>query len=65
MLKDRRELIEAELRKATDTASHMYLDSVLSGETLDLEVYEQLKVKIAGLRFDLMMVKQLIDDGHA
>jgi hypothetical protein len=64
MLKDRRELIELEIRNTSEKASKMYLYSVLGKQELDMEEYEALKNKIASLRFDLVMVKQLIDEGH-
>ena len=64
MLKDRRELIELEIRITSEKASKMYLYSVLGKQELDMEEYEALKNKIASLRFDLVMVKQLIDEGH-
>jgi hypothetical protein len=64
MLKDRRELIELEIRNTSEKASKMYLNSVLGKQELDMEEYEALKNKIASLRFDLVMVKQLIDEGH-
>jgi hypothetical protein len=64
MLKDRRELIELEIRNTSEKASKMYLNSVIGKQELDMEEYEALKNKIASLRFDLVMVKQLIDEGH-
>jgi hypothetical protein len=64
MLKDRRELIELEIRNTSEKAAKMYLNSVIGKQELDIEEYEALKNKIANLRFDLVMVKQLIDEGH-
>jgi hypothetical protein len=64
MLKDRRELIELEIRNTSEKAAKMYLNSVIGKQELDMEEYEALKNKIASLRFDLVMVKQLIDEGH-
>jgi hypothetical protein len=64
MLKDRRELIELEIRNTSEKAAKMYLNSVIGKQELDMEKYEALKNKIASLRFDLVMVKQLIDEGH-
>jgi hypothetical protein len=64
MLKDRRELIELEIRNTSEKAAKMYLNSVIEKQELDMEEYEALKNKIASLRFDLVMVKQLIDEGH-
>ena len=64
MLKDRRLLLEQEIKKAHDEAAAMYLDIV----THDLEVhnimYESIKDKIVSLEFDLNMVNQLIHKGH-
>ena len=64
MLKYRRELIELEIRNTSEKAAKMYLNSVIEKQELDMEEYEALKNKIASLRFDLVMVKQLIDEGH-
>jgi hypothetical protein len=64
MLKDRRLLLEQEIKKAHDEAAAMYLDIV----THDLDVhnimYESIKDKIVSLEFDLSMVNQLIHKGH-
>jgi len=64
MLKDRRELIENELKSVTNQAAIMYFESVTGKNELDMKKYQELKDKITSLRFDLVMVKQLIDDGH-
>jgi hypothetical protein len=64
MLKDRRLLLEQEIKKAHDEAAAMYLDIV----THDLDVhnimYESIKDKIVSLEFDLNMINQLIHKGH-
>jgi hypothetical protein len=64
MLKDRRELIETELKSVTTQAAAMYLKSVTGKNELDIKKYQELKDKITSLRFDLVMVNQLIDEGH-
>ena len=64
MLKDREILIKNDLKSVTNQASTMYLESVTGKKELDMKKYQELKDKIASLRFDLVMVKQLIDEGH-
>lgn len=65
MLKDRRVLLEQEIRKAHVEAANMYLSIVVSnhGEVPSPE-YQALKDKINNLQFDLNMVNQLIFNGH-
>jgi hypothetical protein len=59
MLTERKELIEAELRKATAKAAQVYLQSVIN-PTSDL-VYEldHLQTRISQLEFDLKMIEEL------
>jgi hypothetical protein len=64
MLKDREILIKNDLKSVTNQAATMYFESVTGKKELDMKKYQELKDKIASLRFDLVMVKQLIDDGH-
>jgi hypothetical protein len=65
MLKDRRVLLERELKQAHDEAANMYLSIVISnnGEVPSPE-YQALKDRISNLQFDLNVVNQLIFKGH-
>jgi len=67
MLKDRRVLIEHELKIAHDRAAKMYLDIVVTDDDGDVhsEEYQQLRDRISKLEFDLNIVNQLIHKGHA
>ncbi len=64
MLKDRRLLLEQEIKKAHDEAAAMYLDIVTHDLDTHNDTYESIKDKIARLEFDLNMVNQLIHKGH-
>lgn len=65
MLKDRRVLLEHDLKSAHDQAAHMYLDIVTTDGDVHSDVYQQLREKIVKLQFDLNIVNQLIHKGHA
>jgi hypothetical protein len=60
MLKERRELLEYEIKKIHDQAAHMYLDMVTKGVDLNNPEYEQLKNRIHDLKFEYEMVQKLI-----
>ena len=60
MLKERRELLEYEIKKIHDEASHMYLDMVIKGDNLNNPEYERLKNRIYDLKFEYEMVQKLI-----
>jgi len=64
MLKDRRLLLEQEIKKAHDEAAAMYLDIVTHDLDVRSDMYESIKDKIVRLEFDLNMVNQLIHKGH-
>jgi hypothetical protein len=64
MLKDRRVLLEHDLKAAHDQAAQMYLDIVLHDSKEHDEEYQQLRDKISKLEFDLNVVNQLIHKGH-
>lgn len=73
MLKDRRALLERELKIAQDQAAHMYLNIVTNNtdtraktyETLQVnESYEKMRNRINVLQFDLDLVNRLISQGH-
>ena len=63
MLKDRRLLLENDLKIATDQAAHRYLNIVLSGDSRDLVAYQALRDRVTSLQFDLDIVNKLIDQG--
>jgi methylmalonyl-CoA mutase cobalamin-binding subunit len=64
MLKDRRALLEQEIKKAHEEASNMYLSIVIGGGDIYSEDYQKLKEHITDLQFDLNMVNSLIYKGH-
>jgi hypothetical protein len=64
MLKDRRVLLERDLKEAHDCASTMYLDIVTNDGDVHSIEYQQLRDQISKLEFDLNVVNQLIHKGH-
>ena len=64
MLKDRRVLLEHDLKEAHDRASTMYLDIVTNDGDVHSIEYQQVRDQISKLEFDLNMVNQLIHKGH-
>ena len=64
MLKDRRVLLEQELKKAHDQAAAMYLDIIVKGGDMHSAEYQLLRDRITKWQFDLDMVNQLIAKGH-
>jgi hypothetical protein len=64
MLKDRRVLLEQEIKKAHDEAAAIYLDIVTHDKDVHSIEYESIKNKIMNLQFDLNVVNQLIHKGH-
>jgi hypothetical protein len=64
MLKDRRVLLEHDIKTAHDRASTMYLDIVVNNGNVHSEEYQQARDQISKLEFDLNMVNQLIHKGH-
>jgi hypothetical protein len=65
MLKDRRVLLEHDIKTAHDRAAEMYLDIVINNGDVHSEEYQQARNRISKLEFDLNMVNQLIHKGHA
>ena len=65
MLRDRRVLLEHDLKIAHDQAAHMYLDIVTNNGDVHSEEYQQMRDRISKLEFDLNIVNQLIHKGHA
>jgi hypothetical protein len=64
MLKDRRVLLERDLKEAHDRASNMYLNIVTNDGDVHSIEYQQARDQISKLEFDLNMVNQLIHRGH-
>jgi hypothetical protein len=65
MLKDRRLLLEQEIKKAHSEAANMYLSIVVSNHAdVPSPEYQALKDRITSLQFDLNVVNQLIYNGH-
>jgi hypothetical protein len=65
MLKDRRLLLEQEIKKAHAEAANMYLSIVVSNHAeISSPEYQVLRDRIVNLQFDLNMVNQLIYQGH-
>jgi hypothetical protein len=65
MLKDRRVLLEHDLKVAHERAAEMYLDIVVNNGDVHSEEYQQMRDRISKLEFDLNIVNQLIHKGHA
>ena len=65
MLRDRRVLLEHDLKIAHDQAAQMYLDIVVNNGDVHSEEYQQMRDRISKLEFDLNIVNQLIHKGHA
>ena len=65
MLKDRRVLLEHDLKIAHDQAAQMYLDIVTNNGDVHSEEYQQMRDQISKLEFDLNIVNQLIHKGHS
>jgi hypothetical protein len=65
MLRDRRVLLEHDLKIAQDQAAEMYLDIVVTDGDVHSEEYQQMRDRISKLEFDLNIVNQLIHKGHA
>jgi hypothetical protein len=65
MLKDRRLLLEQEIKKAHSEAANMYLSIVVSNHSeIPSPEYQALRDRITNLQFDLNVVNQLIYNGH-
>lgn len=65
MLRDRKALLEQEIRKAQSEAANMYLSLVVGGTgDVHSKEYQELKDKISSLNFDLNIVNQLIAQGQ-
>ena len=65
MLRDRRALLEHDLKIAHGQASEKYLDIVVNNGDVHSEEYQQMRDHITKLEFDLNIINQLIHKGHA
>jgi hypothetical protein len=63
MLKDRRELLEHDLKVAQNQAANMYLSIVVGNSNIHSVEYQQLRDHVTQLQFDLNMVNKLIAEG--
>lgn len=65
MLRDRKALLEQEIKKLHNEAANMYLSLVIGGSgDVHSKEYQELKEKISTLTFDLNAVNTLIAQGH-
>jgi hypothetical protein len=64
MLRERKELLEREIKRAHVEASNMYLSIVISGNDVESAEYQKIKERIVDLQFDLNMVNLLISKGQ-
>lgn len=64
MLKDRRVLLEQDLKKLHQAAGQLYLQIVRSDGDVHNALYQELKEQIADLQSDINIVNALIKDGH-
>jgi hypothetical protein len=65
MLRDRKALLEQEIKKSHSEAANMYLSLVIGGNgDVHSKEYQDLKEKISSLTFDLNAVNLLIAQGH-
>jgi hypothetical protein len=64
MLRDRKALLEQEIKRAHTEAANMYLSLAVGGGDVRSKEYQDLKEKITSLQFDLNMVNQLIAQGN-
>lgn len=64
MLRDRKALLEQEIKKAHSEAANMYLSLAVGGGDVRSKEYQDLKEKISNLNFDLSAINTLIAQGH-
>ena len=64
MLRDRKALMEHELKKAQTEAANMYLSLAIGGGDVHSKEYQDLKEKISNLNFDLQIINTLLAQGH-
>jgi hypothetical protein len=65
MLKDRRVLLEQEMIKQKQACGQLYL-RIVKGEcdANDSKIYDSMKMKLADMMTELMIVNQMLVDGH-
>ena len=63
MLKDRRVLVEEEITKSTNIAAQMYLNAMISLDSLSSE-YQTIRERITDLQHERKMIQLLIDQGY-
>ena len=63
MLKDRKVLVEEEITKLTNIAAQMYLNAMISLDSLSSE-YQTIRERITDLQHERKMIQLLIDQGH-
>lgn len=64
MLKDRKALLEHEIRKTHEQAANMYLSIVVGNGNTSDKTYQTLKEHITDMQFELGMVNSLLHKGH-
>lgn len=64
MLRDRRALLEHDLKIVQDQAANMYLSIAVGGDNTHNAEYQALRDRVSTLQFDLGIVNQLIQQGH-
>ena len=64
MLRDRKALMEHELKKAQTEAANMYLSLAIGGGDVHSKEYQDLKERISNLNFDLQIINTLLAQGH-
>jgi len=64
MLRDRKALLEHELKKAHSEAANMYLSLAIGGGDVHSKEYQDAKEKITNLNFDLRTINTLLTQGH-
>ena len=63
MLKDRKVLVEEEITKLTNIAAQMYLNAMISLDSLSSE-YHTIRARITDLHHERKMIQLLIDQGY-
>ena len=60
MLRDRRVLLEHDIKTAHDRAAEMYLDIVVNNGDVHSEEYQQMRDRISKLEFDLVVSRVVV-----
>lgn len=65
MLKDRRVLLERDMIKQKQACGQLYLRIIKDDcDANDSKIYDSMKMKLADMLTELMIVNQMIADGH-